>query len=68
VIVAWLEGIALIFAIASTSLLCGLLRTAKTASQATEEQQFVGISPTGDDEQSTTQEQSKSLEALRTAS
>jgi hypothetical protein len=48
--------------------LCGLLRTAKTASQATEEQQLVGISPTGDEEQSTTQEQSKTLEGLRTAS
>jgi len=67
-IVAVLEAIALIFAIASTSLLCGLLRTAKTASQATEEQQLVGISPTGDEEQSTTQEQSKTLEGLRTAS
>jgi hypothetical protein len=64
-IVALLEGIVFIAVIASTSLLCGLLRTAKTASQATEEQQFVGISPAGDDEQSTTQEQSK---ALRTAS
>jgi hypothetical protein len=64
-IVALLEGIVFIAVIASTSLLCGLLRTATTASQATEEQQFVGISPAGDDEQSTTQEQSK---ALRTAS
>jgi hypothetical protein len=64
-IVALLEGIVFIAVIASTSLLCGLLRTAKTASQATEEQQLVGIGPAGDDEQSTTQEQSK---ALRTAS
>ena len=67
-IFAVLEAIVFVFVIASTSLLCGLLRTAKTASQATEEQQFVGMSPAGDDEQSTTQEQSKSPEALRTAS
>jgi hypothetical protein len=60
-IVAWLEAIVFIFVIASTSLLCGLLRTAKTASQATEKQQLVP----GDEEQSTTQEQS---EGLRTAS
>jgi hypothetical protein len=67
-IVAVLEAIVFVFVIASTSLLCGLLRTAKTASQATEEQELVGISPAGDHEQSTTQEQSKSLEALRNAS
>jgi hypothetical protein len=64
-IVALLEGIVFIAVIASTSLLCGLLRTAKTASQATEEQQVVGTSSAGDDEQSGTQGQSK---ALRTAS
>jgi hypothetical protein len=64
-IVASLEVIVFLAVIASTSLLCGLLRTAKTASQATEEQQLVGNSPAGVDEQSTTQEQSK---ALRTAS
>ena len=67
-IVALLEAIVFVLSIASISLLCGLLRSAKTASQATEEQQLVGISPTGDDEQSTLQEQSKSLEAWRTAS
>lgn len=62
-IVAVLEAIVFVFVIASTSLLCGLLRTAKTASQATEEQQLVG----GDD-RSVLQEQSKDLETLRTAS
>jgi hypothetical protein len=62
-IVAVLEAIVFVFVIASTSLLCGLLRTAKTASQATEEQQLVG----GGD-QSTLQEQSNNLEKLRTAS
>ena len=62
-IVAVLEAIVFVFVIASTSLLCGLLRTAKTASQATEEQQLVS----GDD-QSALQEQSKELETLRTAS
>ena len=62
-IVAVLEAIVFVFVIASTSLLCGLLRTAKTASQATEEQQLV----VGDD-QSALQEQSKELETLRTAS
>jgi hypothetical protein len=67
-IVALLEAIVFIFVIASTSLLCGLLRTAKAASQATEEQQVVGTSPAGNDEQDTTREQSKSLDALRTAS
>jgi hypothetical protein len=67
-IVALLEAIVFVLVIASTSLLCGLLRTAKTASQTTEEQQVVGISPAGDDEQGTTREQSKSLDALRTAS
>jgi hypothetical protein len=60
-IVALLETIVFVFVIASTSLLCGLLRTAKTASQAAEEQQLAGISPAGNDEQSTTREQSKSL-------
>jgi hypothetical protein len=64
-IVAFLEGIVFIAVIASTSLLCGLLRTAKTASQVTEEEQHVGISPAGDNEQRATQEPSK---ALRTAS
>jgi hypothetical protein len=64
-IVAVLEGIAFIIVIALTSLLCGLLRTAKTASQATEEQQLMSIDPAGDDEQSIPQQQSK---ALRTAS
>jgi hypothetical protein len=63
-IVALLEAILFVFVIASTSLLCGLLRTAKTASQATEEQQLVGVGLTGDDEQNTTQ----SREALRNAS
>ena len=67
-IVAVLEGIVFIAVIASTSLLCGLLRTAKAASQATEEQHVVGTSPTGNHEQGTTQEQSKGLDALRTAS
>jgi hypothetical protein len=67
-IVALLEAIVFVFVIASTSLLCGLLRTAKTASQATEEQQLEALSPTGDDGQRTTQEQSESLEALRNAS
>jgi hypothetical protein len=62
-IVAVLEAIMFVLVIASTSLLCGLLRTAKTASQATEEQQLVS----GDD-QSALQEQSKDLETLRTAS
>ena len=62
-IVAVLEAIVFVLVIASTSLLCGLLRTAKTASQATEEQQLVS----GDD-QSALQEQSKELETLRTAS
>lgn len=62
-IVAVLEAIVFVLVIASTSLLCGLLRTAKTASQATEEQQLVS----GDD-QSALQEQSKDLETLRTAS
>jgi hypothetical protein len=62
-IVAVLEAIVFVFVIASTSLLCGLLRTAKAASQATEEQQLVS----GDD-QSALQEQSKELETLRTAS
>jgi outer membrane murein-binding lipoprotein Lpp len=64
-IVAVLEGIVFIAVIASTSLLCGLLRTAKIASQATEEQQLVGTCSTSDEEQSTTREQSKTL---RTAS
>jgi hypothetical protein len=64
-IVAVLEGIAFIIVIALTSLLCGLLRTAKTASQATEEQQLMSINSAGDDEQSIPQQQSK---ALRTAS
>ena len=63
-IVALLEAILFVFVIASTSLLCGLLRTAKTASQATEEQQLAALSPTGDGEQGTTQ----SPDALRTAS
>jgi hypothetical protein len=63
-IVALLEAIVFVFVIASTSLLCGLLRTAKTASQTTEEQQLAALSPTGDGEQSTTQ----SPDALRTAS
>jgi hypothetical protein len=67
-IVAVLEGIVFIAVIASTSLLCGLLRTAKAASQATEEQHVVATSPAGDEEQGTTQEQPKSLDALRTAS
>ena len=67
-IVAVLEAIVFVFVIASTSLLCGLLRTAKTATQATEEQQLAAISPGGDEEQSTTQEQSTNLEALRNAS
>jgi hypothetical protein len=67
-IVALLEAIVFVFVIVSTSLLCGLLRTAKTASQATEEQQLAALDPTGDGEQSTLQEQSKSLEALRNAS
>ena len=62
-IVAVLEAIVFVLVIASTSLLCGLLRTAKAASQATEEQQLVS----GDD-QSALQEQSKELETLRTAS
>ena len=62
-IVALLEAIVFVFVIVSTSLLCGLLRTAKTASQATEEQQLV----VGDD-RSALQEQSKDLETLRTAS
>jgi hypothetical protein len=67
-IVALLEAIVFVFVIASTSLLCGLLRTAKTASQATEEQQLEALSPTGDDGQRTIQEQSKGQEPLRNAS
>ena len=63
-IVALLEAIVFVFVIVSTSLLCGLLRTAKTASQATEEQQREALSPTGDGEHSTTQ----SPDELRTAS
>jgi hypothetical protein len=62
-IVALLEAIVFVFVIASTSLLCGLLRTAKTASQATEEQQLAALSPTRDGEHSTTQ----SPDELRTA-
>jgi hypothetical protein len=62
-IVAVLEAIVFVFVIASISLLCGLLRTAKAASQATEEQQLMG----GED-QGTLQEQSSNLEKLRTAS
>jgi hypothetical protein len=59
-IVALLEVFVFILVIASTSLLCGLLRTAKAASQETEKQQHSGA-----DEQSTTHEQAK---AFRTAS
>jgi hypothetical protein len=62
-IVAVLEAIVFVLVIASTSLLCGLLRTAKTASQATEEQQLVG-----GDNQSALQEHSQNQETLRTAS
>lgn len=63
-IVALLKAIVFVFVIASTSLLCGLLRAAKTASQTTEEQQLAALSATGNDEQNTTQ----TTDALRTAS
>lgn len=66
-IVALLEAIALVVAIGSISLLCGLLRTAKAASQATEEQQLAAFTA-DDDEQSPTQGQSQTVNVLRNAS
>jgi hypothetical protein len=65
---ALLETIVFIGTIASMSLLCGILRTAKASSQLTEEQSLAPLDAEAPGEQGTAQEPSPSLPPFRNAS